>query len=57
MAAVVHRLGKAGIPASQIHALGFCTACHSDLFFRHRRATHEGLPATGRMALLGRLFG
>jgi YfiH family protein len=57
MAAVVHRLGEAGIPAPQIHALGLCTACHSELFFSHRRASRDGLPATGRMALLGQRLG
>jgi polyphenol oxidase len=57
LAAVVHRLGQAGLPAAQIHALGLCTACHPELLFSHRRATREGLAATGRMALLGQRLG
>ena len=55
MAAVAHRLHEAGLPPDQIHPLGLCTACHPDLFFSHRRATQQGLPTTGRMALLARL--
>jgi polyphenol oxidase len=55
MAAVVHRLEQAGLPPEQISTLGLCTACHPDLFFSHRRATREGLPTTGRLALLGRV--
>ncbi len=38
-------LVAAGIPADQIWASGYCTACHRHLFFSHRG---EGL--TGRMA-------
>jgi YfiH family protein len=53
MAAVVHRLRAVGMPDEQIHPLGPCTACHPELFFSHRRATQEGHPATGRMALFG----
>jgi polyphenol oxidase len=53
MAAVVHRLRDAGLPADQIHPLGLCTACQPYLFFSHRRATREGPPTTGRMALIG----
>jgi YfiH family protein len=52
MTAVTHRLRQAGLPPEQIHAVGLCTACHPALFFSHRRATREGLAATGRMALL-----
>lgn len=37
-------LMNAGVPAAQIFASGFCTACRTDLFFSYRR---EG--ATGRM--------
>jgi YfiH family protein len=57
MAAVVHRLREAGVPDEQIHPLGLCTACHPELFFSHRRATQEGHPSTGRMALFGWLNG
>jgi YfiH family protein len=28
-----------------------CTACETDAFFSHRRATKDGLPTTGRQAL------
>jgi YfiH family protein len=51
MAAAAHRLREAGLPVSQVHSLGLCTACHPDLFFSHRRATQQGLPTTGRLAL------
>lgn len=34
----------AGVPAANISASGFCTACHSDLFFSYRRER-----TTGRM--------
>jgi YfiH family protein len=51
MAAVNHRLREAGLPAAQIRPLGLCTGCHPQLFFSHRRATQEGMAATGRMAL------
>lgn len=53
MAAVAHRLREAGLPADQIDSVGLCTACHPELFFSHRRATQQGRPATGRMALFG----
>jgi YfiH family protein len=51
LAAVRDRLERCGVPAASVHAPGLCTACHPDLFFSHRRATGEGHPATGRMAL------
>jgi YfiH family protein len=57
LAAVCRRLREAGLPSEQIHSFGLCTACHSDLFFSHRRASQQGLPTTGRMALFGRLAG
>jgi purine-nucleoside/S-methyl-5'-thioadenosine phosphorylase / adenosine deaminase len=57
MTAVVHRLQAAGLPGAHIHALGLCTACYANLFFSHRRATQQGQPATGRMALFGWLNG
>jgi YfiH family protein len=57
MAAVKDRLLAAGVPGEQIHAPGLCTACHRHLFFSHRRATREGLAATGRMALFAWLSG
>jgi YfiH family protein len=57
MAAVVHRLHEASLPARQVYTLGLCTTCHPDLFFSHRRATQQALPTTGRMALIGRLTG
>jgi YfiH family protein len=53
MAAVACRLRAAGLSPDRIHALGLCTGCHPTLFFSHRRATQEGLPTTGRMALFG----
>ncbi len=37
-------LADAGVPACQISASGFCTACRSDLFFSYRREH-----TTGRM--------
>ena len=55
MAAVVHRLREAGLPPQQIHTLGLCTACYLDLFFSHRRATRQGIPTTGRLALVAQL--
>jgi YfiH family protein len=55
MAAVSHRLREAGLPAAPIQTLGLCTACHPELFFSHRRATQQGLPGTGRMALFARI--
>ena len=30
-------LEKAGIPKSQIEITTYCTSCHNDLFFSHRR--------------------
>jgi YfiH family protein len=53
--AVVHRLRQAGLLPAKTVALGLCTACHPELFFSHRRATRQGLPTTGRMALFARL--
>ncbi len=42
-------LAEAGVPPRQISSSGFCTACHTDLFFSYRR---EG--TTGRlMAAIG----
>jgi len=42
-------LTKAGVPAKQIFASGFCTACRTDLFFSYRREN-----TTGRlMAVIG----
>jgi YfiH family protein len=35
-------LTKAGIPAGQITASGFCTACRTDLFFSYRRERTTG---------------
>jgi purine-nucleoside/S-methyl-5'-thioadenosine phosphorylase / adenosine deaminase len=55
MAAVAHRLQEAGLPLQQIRTFGLCTACHPELFFSHRRATQQGNPTTGRMALFARL--
>jgi YfiH family protein len=57
MAAVYHRLQEVGLLSGQIHPVGLCTACHPDLLFSHRGATQQGLPTTGRMALLARLMG
>jgi len=43
------QLRAAGVPASNIEVADFCTACHTDLFFSHRK---EG--QTGRaMAVVG----
>jgi copper oxidase (laccase) domain-containing protein len=42
-------LTKAGVPAGQISASGFCTGCRTDLFFSYRRER-----TTGRlMAVIG----
>jgi YfiH family protein len=57
MASVTHRLREACLPPQQIHTLGLCAACHPHLFFSHRRATQQGIPTTGRMALFARLSG
>jgi YfiH family protein len=51
LAAVIDRLEGAGVSRERVHASSLCTSCLSDLFFSHRRATGEGHPATGRMAL------
>lgn len=51
LAAVRERLADAGAPRQHVHAPGLCTACHSTLFFSHRRASGAGAAATGRMAL------
>jgi YfiH family protein len=56
-AAVLQRLRAAGVSPERIHDLGLCTGCLRDLFFSHRRATQQGQPATGRMALFGWLNG
>jgi hypothetical protein len=53
MAAVIHRLRTIGLGKDRIHSVALCASCRSDLFFSHRRATREGLAATGRMALIG----
>jgi copper oxidase (laccase) domain-containing protein len=46
------RLAASGLLDENITGLDLCTACHPDLFFSHRRATTEGLPTTGRQALM-----
>jgi YfiH family protein len=46
------RLAGAGLNSENITGLELCTACHPELFFSHRRATKEGLPTTGRQALI-----
>jgi YfiH family protein len=51
LAAVIDRLEAIGLPRERIAAPGLCTACCSDLFFSHRRATGAGHTATGRIAL------
>lgn len=51
-AATRRRLSDAGLLGENVTGLALCTACHPELFFSHRRATREGLPATGRQALL-----
>jgi hypothetical protein len=45
------QLEAAGVPASAIHALPWCTRCRSDLFFSFRR---EGEAAGRQMAVIGR---
>jgi YfiH family protein len=55
--ATLHQLRDAGVPDGQIRAFGLCTACQPELFFSHRRATKQGLPSTGRMALVALLTG
>lgn len=48
------RLIDAGMNAVDLHgndsSPDWCTVTQSDRFFSHRRASHRGLPATGRMA-------
>lgn len=34
---------------NQVEKSEYCTYCQPELFYSHRRATHEGLSATGRM--------
>lgn len=46
------RLAGAGLLSENITGLELCTACNPELFFSHRRATNEGLPTTGRQALI-----
>jgi len=46
------RLSGEGLNAENITGLELCTACNPELFFSHRRATKEGLPTTGRQALI-----
>lgn len=51
-AATRKRLAGAGLISENVTGLELCTACNPELFFSHRRATKEGLPATGRQALV-----
>ena len=52
-AAVRRYLGIAGLRDENLTGLDLCTACNPELFFSHRRATtQEGLPTTGRQALI-----
>jgi len=46
------RLAIQGLNSENIAGLELCTACNPELFFSHRRATKEGLSATGRQALI-----
>lgn len=46
------RLQQAGLLEENLSGLPLCTACHPELFFSHRRATQQGLPTTGRQALV-----
>lgn len=46
------RLASAGLNSENVTGLELCTACNTDLFFSHRRATQEGQTATGRQALI-----
>lgn len=48
-AALREQLMRAGMPAGRIDVLPECTYAQQDLFFSHRRATHERR-VTGRMA-------
>ncbi|MFN3651855.1 MAG: peptidoglycan editing factor PgeF [Armatimonadota bacterium] len=50
--AVRRRLRGAGLLDENLAGLPLCTSCHPELFFSHRRATREGLTATGRQGML-----
>ena len=50
VAATKDQLQSAGLRASNIHAAEFCTACHTDLFFSHRK---EGARTGRMMAVIG----
>jgi polyphenol oxidase len=45
------KAAEAAAPGTDFHAARFCTSCHPDLFFSHRRDDGR----TGRQALLARL--
>lgn len=50
VAVATDQLTRAGVNPSRIHVADFCTACHTDIFFSHRK---EG-SGTGRMmAVIG----
>jgi hypothetical protein len=49
-AANAAQLAVAGLPAENIEVLDYCTFCHEDLFWSHRRdVTKGGAKKTGRM--------
>ncbi len=50
--AVRRRLELAGLNEENVTGLDCCTACRTDLFFSHRRATLDGQRTTGRQAMI-----
>ncbi len=47
---IAHQLVQIGVPPSAVTVAPWCTACHSDLFFSHRR---DGAPTGRMMAVVG----